>query len=73
MEWHELNFSSVERDVWLDAGLRRHEAQIAERCQRYGIDPPMLTAELDGQQLVEWLRAGETAASVVARLQERPA
>lgn len=66
--WTERGFTDVERDVWIEAGIRRHDAHIAELCVRFGVTPTMLDIEVQGRQARFWLRSGESVTAVRARL-----
>jgi hypothetical protein len=68
--WTERGFNDVERDVWIEAGIRRHDAHIAEQCVRFGVTPAMLALEVQGRKARFWLRSGESVAAVRARLLE---
>jgi hypothetical protein len=72
-EWTRLGISDVEREVWLEAGLRRSEASRAELCIRFQMKPEDLTTIVDGRTVIERLRSGETIGSVVARLRSASA
>lgn len=67
-EWSTRGFTELERLVWQNHGLGRFDAARAEQCRLYGITPPMLYVEVDGQRIGSRLRGGESAASVRARL-----
>jgi hypothetical protein len=60
----------VERDVWIEAGIRRHDAHIGEQCIRFGVRPTMLDIEVQGRKARFWLRSGESVTAVRARLLE---
>lgn len=66
--WHQQQFSRAEQDVWMAHGLTPHEVDIAVACRQEGLVPVMLWERLDGRTVHDWLRAGEPAASVAARL-----
>ncbi len=68
--WTERGFTDVDRDVWLAAGIRRHDAHIAEQCVRFGVTPSMLDIEAQGRKARVWFRRGESVTAVRARLLE---
>jgi hypothetical protein len=68
--WTERGFTDVERDVWIEAGIRRHDAHIAEQCVRFGLTPAMLDLNVQGRKARFWLRSGESVTAVRARLLE---
>jgi hypothetical protein len=68
--WTERGFTDVERDVWIAAGIRRHDAHIAEQCVRFGLTPGMPDLNVQGRKARFWLRSGESVTAVRARLLE---
>ncbi len=68
--WTERGFTDVERDVWIAAGIRRHDAHIAEQCVRFDMAPSMLDLEVQGRKARFWLRSGASVTAVRARLLE---
>jgi hypothetical protein len=68
--WTERGFTDVERDVWIEAGIRRRDAHIAQQCVRFGVTPTMLETEVQGRKVRFWLRSGESVTAVLARLLE---
>ncbi len=68
--WTDRGFADVERDVWIEAGIPRHDAHIAEQCVRFGVTPAMLDMEVQGRKARHWLRSGESVTAVRARLLE---
>lgn len=68
--WTDRGFTDVERDVWIQAGIRRHDAHLAEQCVRFGVTPAMLETEVQGRKARFWLRSGESVTAVRARLLE---
>ena len=56
-EWEARGFTSVERDVWIEAGLGRFDYVIATLCRDAGLTPDDLRRKVDGQLVVQLLRS----------------
>ena len=68
--WEANGFTAVERDVWLEAGLKARELLLAEAVRRQRIRPDELRRTMQGRTALEYLRSGESVAQVYARLRE---
>jgi hypothetical protein len=66
-EWEQNGFLLTERDVWLEAGVRLHEPDLAAKWRAAGLSPELLKVVHDGRTLLDYLRRGESVAQVVAR------
>jgi hypothetical protein len=66
-EWKLRGFTEIERDVWIDAGLRMGQAKLAAELHAAGLTPSELQADLAGWNVLDRLRRGE-GATAVARL-----
>lgn len=67
-EWKLRGFADVERDVWMDAGIRSGQAKWAAELRDGGLRPVDLQTDLNGWTVIERLRRGEGAAAVVRLL-----
>lgn len=67
-EWKLRGFTEVERDVWLDAGLRASQAKWAAELRDGGLRPADLQTDLHGWKVIDRLRCGEGAVAVVRLL-----
>jgi len=45
--WDECGFTDVERDMWIEHGLSRYDAHIAEQCHRLGLPAAALLLRFD--------------------------
>ncbi|MHA6510729.1 hypothetical protein [Tessaracoccus sp. Y1736] len=63
-EWKLYGFSDIERDVWIDHGLRKGQAKRAAALRNAGLTPPDLGTSLYGWTVAKRLREGETPTSV---------
>jgi hypothetical protein len=68
--WTGRGFADVERDVWMEAEIPRHDEHIAEQCVRFGVTPAILDSEVQGRKARRWLSGGESVTAVRARLLE---
>lgn len=67
-EWKLRGFTDVERDVWMDAGIRAGQAKWAAELRDGGLRPVDLQTDLNGWTVIERLQRGEGAAAVVRLL-----
>lgn len=67
-EWQLLGFTEVERDVWLDGGLRRGRARDAKVLRDAGFQPADLRRDVFGWSVAKRLRAGEHPEAVLRLL-----
>lgn len=67
-EWKLRGFTDVERDVWMDAGIRAGQAKWAAELRDGGLRPADLQTDLNGWKVIERLQRGEGAAAVVRLL-----
>lgn len=68
-EWKMYGFSAVERDVWIDAGLRRGQAKFARDLLEAGLAPSDLGIDVLGWSVAKRLREGEPPHEVVRDLE----
>lgn len=69
LEWsRRYGFDDDQRRQWVAAGLSSFEAHVAEQCVRVGLTPADLSRVVDGRRVAWWLRSGESAGTVHARL-----
>lgn len=69
-EWALRGFTDAEKDVWLAAGLKDHQAKLAERFRDAGLSPHEVSADLSGWTVLTRVNLGEDVAAVV-RLYQR--
>lgn len=67
-DWKLRGFTEVERDVWIDAGLRAGQAKWAAELRDSGLLPAELQTNLHGWKVIDRLQRGEGAAAVVRLL-----
>ncbi|MET3805796.1 hypothetical protein ABIB25_002800 [Nakamurella sp. UYEF19] len=68
--WEQRGISAEDREVWVAAGLRLTEADLADRCLSADITPAELSMKLSGRTTLQRLRDGEASTSVWARIRE---
>ena len=71
LNWLARGFGVEDVRWWCRAGLSVEDWLLADACAQARLLPEDLTIRISGRRVLSRLRAGEPAASVMARLERR--